>query len=366
MRIMLVSGIYAPDIGGPATFIPKLAFKLQSLKNEIFTVSLTDKSASRDDEEWDRIFVRRDLPKYLRFPITIITLVFHGLKADVIFSNGLYEECAIANLFLRKPLIVKIVGDPIWERATNRKLTNVSIEDFNKKEVKGFLGLERKLLGWSLSRAKLVITPSRQLETLVKLWSSEVCTQVIPNSIKIQNKMHQVKNKKFDVVFVGRLTKWKKVDNLISACAKIQCSLAIVGTGPELEQLKAFASKLQYDIEFLGERNKSDVVEILLQSRIFCLPSSYEGMSHALLEAMSESIPVVVSDILPNKEIIQHEINGLIFRLGDVTDLSEKIKQLIGSPELRKKLAIQAKFDVMTKYEEEKILTKFANFIVSK
>jgi len=363
MKFILVSGIYFPDIGGPATFIPKLAENLVRNGYQVTTLALEDSKQIRSFEPWERFFIKRKLPRILRFPIVVGMLILKGKNCSVVFANGLHEESVIASKILGKKVILKVVGNPIWERAKNRGLTTLDIKTFSDSKIPKKLFLEKQLFRWALASADKVITPSKELETLMKQMSANCKTQVIPNGVKV-NKV-TTKQKKYDVIYFGRLTKWKELATLIDAVEKCHASLVIVGDGPERFALEKKANAIGANVSFKGQLSQENLKELIEQSRIFCLPSSYEGMSHSLLEAMSNEIPVIVSDIEPNLELIENEFNGLTFTLRNPQNLSESIKLLLGSAELRKYLSENAKKDVIEKYEESQILKKYLSILVA-
>lgn len=364
MKVLLVSGIYFPDVGGPATFIPKLASYLVNKGHEVTTISLQDKPVYRPSEPWTRIFISRRIPKLIRFPITLIKVIRHGISCDVIFANGLHEESVIAAKIIRKKVFLKIVGDPIWERAKNRKLTNYDLNEFNSNSIPINLALERKLFNWTISNADLVITPSRELCDLMLKFTENCKTVMVPNGVVLQDfERNSYTQKRFDVIFVGRLTAWKEVDTLIRAVAISGSSLVIVGDGPEKNNLIKLANSLACKVQFVGEKSKPEIQEFLASSKIYCLPSSYEGMSHSLLEAMASGIPVIVSNIGPNLEIVKNNSSGITFRLRDENDLSLRIENLLASEKIMKELARKAKLVVEENYSEQNILAKYLNLM---
>ena len=363
MKFLLVSGIYFPDVGGPATFIPKLAEFLVRNGHQVTTIALEDSKHIRSPEPWKRFFVNRKLPKILRFPLVVGMLIVKGKNCSKIFANGLHEESVIASKILRKSITIKVVGNPIWERAKNRGLTTLDINSFNDSTIPKQLFFENKLFSWTLKVADKVIVPSKELETLMKQLSKNCQTQVIPNGVKVQNLVKR--QKKYDVIFFGRLTQWKELETLINAVNRCQASLVIAGDGPERFSLEKIAKALGANVTFVGEQTSENLKKLIEESRIFCLPSSYEGMSHSLLEAMASEIPVIVSDIEPNLELIKNETNGLIFRLRNSENLSEKIKLLLDKTDLQDFLKTNAKKDVFEKYEESKILSKYLNIMVT-
>jgi hypothetical protein len=115
MKFLLISGIYPPEIGGPATFIPSLARYLNSIGDEVRVVSLISGSTKRlhEAEGYEVRLISRRHNQIVRFVLTVFELIRAGWNSDRVIVNGMYEEFAIANLFLRKKSIAKIVGDPI-------------------------------------------------------------------------------------------------------------------------------------------------------------------------------------------------------------------------------------------------------------
>lgn len=85
-------------------------------------------------------------------------------------------------------------------------------------------------------------------------------------------------------------------------------------------------NNIKNEVSFLGNRN--NVSELLQNYNLFILPSRYEGMPIALLEAMSAGLPVIASDINVSREIINHGENGFMFESENYMDLADKICEL--------------------------------------
>ena len=121
MNLLMITGIFPPDIGGPATYVPTMAGELVKRGHKITVVTLSD---SLDHDDHSYIFpvrrIRRGLFKPLRLLLTVLRILRDGRNAQVLYVNGLYLEAVIANYLLRKPMVQKIVGDWAWERSTNK------------------------------------------------------------------------------------------------------------------------------------------------------------------------------------------------------------------------------------------------------
>lgn len=110
--------------------------------------------------------------------------------------------------------------------------------------------------------------------------------------------------------------------------------LVLAGDGPEKENLIQLAKKLNISdkVVFLG--NREDVPQILTGLDIFVSPSAYEGMSVAILEAMAAGLPIIASDIEPNRELIKNGTDGFLVAITPEL-IAEKIIWLMANPEIK-------------------------------
>lgn len=148
---------------------------------------------------------------------------------------------------------------------------------------------------------------------------------------------------------VGRLdpikdhhTLLKAVDLLLAMGFDVH--LVIVGEGPEREALQANMQTRKScvaKVTFVGET--SNVVSYLNSFDIFVLPSLAEGMSNALLEAMSSGIACVASRVGGNAELIEEGLSGLLFDAGDAKALADRLKVLALNPQYRRNLGENAR-----------------------
>lgn len=360
-RVLLVSGIYFPDIGGPATFLPKLAEALLERNIQVSTLSLTDdRKIERPQEEWKRTFISRKIRLPLRLIVTVLILRLKSGRYSKIFSNGLYEEVAIASLIGSKPSVAKVVGDPIWERYRNSVNPNIGLEEFNLHPIREKkYKFQRKFLVWSLNRFEVVTAPSQQLADLIAGWGVKKKVIVIANGIKVRETTKE--EKIFDVITISRLVTWKNIDVLIRVCHKLQLRLVIVGSGPDEDRLKNMAA--QDGVQFLGELNNEEVFTILPKSRVFALLSNYEGLSHSLLEAMNLEIPVIVSSAPGNTAVIRHGENGLVVDLSDESDLLVSFNEIIKNRSYAENLAHHAKQDIRTRFNLDVQMKHFVELL---
>ncbi len=166
MDILITVGIFPPDIGGPASFVPKISKYLISKGHKVKIISLSEKENLNYEDEINVTRINRNLPIIFRWFKTITKIYKSAKNSDLIFVNGLGTETTIANILLRKIIIRKIVGDPVWERVYNKKLTNESFDSFQKNKQRLSISIQKKIRNWSIKNSNLIITPSEHLKTL--------------------------------------------------------------------------------------------------------------------------------------------------------------------------------------------------------
>lgn len=150
------------------------------------------------------------------------------------------------------------------------------------------------------------------------------------------------------ILCVGRHTSKKGIDDLLKAWGRIASShpdvqLVQVGGGPSTQKLKDLASEcgIASRVTWLGPRGHSEVLELMQQAEVFCLPSKTapDGDSEALgivfNEAAACGIPVVSTRHGGIPEAVQDGTTGLLVKEGDFCELAERLSQVLSNPELR-------------------------------
>lgn len=149
------------------------------------------------------------------------------------------------------------------------------------------------------------------------------------------------------VLFLGRLVTHKNIDCLLRAFAIVKARAAgtqldIVGDGPLRDTLAKRSVELGIDdcVHFYGER--ADVLAFLKRSDIFAITSYREGLSNAVMEAMSVGLPVVASNVGGNPELVTHDRSGMLFPSDDHETLAAMLVELLEDPAKLKRLADNA------------------------
>jgi len=180
-----------------------------------------------------------------------------------------------------------------------------------------------------------------------------VCDELnVPNSAKL-------------VGFVGRLAPQKRLKDLIWAfhllvSVQPDTYFVIVGDGPERAQLEKFAADIptKGQVRFTGHRD--DAGDIMRHFDTFWLASEFEGQSNSLMEAMAANVPVVASDIAPNRELVTHEETGLIVPVGDKATFAMAVDRLLKEPDLAAGLATNAERQMREEFSVDAMINAHA------
>lgn len=157
--------------------------------------------------------------------------------------------------------------------------------------------------------------------------------------------------KKYDMIYVGLLSPYKRIDLLLEVVHKLVSEkhlgnprLAIVGDGKSRGKLERQCRqlKLSRHVDFLQPGDASYVCDLLNQSRVFVMTSQGEGLPMAMVEAMSCGLPVVVFDDADIGDVVRNGENGFLIRPGDLDGFAEAVSGLLMNPDLYQKLRVGA------------------------
>ena len=358
MRVLVTVGIFPPDIGGPATFVPKIAKYFQDeLNYEIEILTLSDNKNSNINDDFSVKRIDRNLPIIYRWLKTIFTIYKLGKNKDLIFVNGLGTETTIANIFLKKKIIRKIVGDPVWERAYSKAKISESFDEFQVKNYGFSISLQKKVRSFSIKKSDIVVTPSQHLKNFILNLGFKNKIEIINNGVFIPKENTNIfTNDQINITIVSRLVSHKNIEKIIKAISDLNSpliNLNIIGDGPELNQLQKISleSNNKDNIIFHGKLNRDDINHIFLKSDIYIQASNYEGLPHSLLEAMSYGIPVLCTPVGECKEILGNEDRGYILDLPvSKNNIKSKISEIIGEKNIANKKGERGKDFINEKY----------------
>lgn len=357
MKIVIATPLYPPDIGGPATYAKLLEEGLPLKGVEVELVKFSGV---------------RHLPKLIRHYVYYRRVLRALQHADAVLaldpvSVGLPALYAAKKL--KKPLIVKIVGDYAWEQGQQRFGVTQSLDEFVKtKQVSFQVSILRKIQTYVAEAAVRVIVPSAYLKGIVETWgiTSEKISVIynaalldeigtVPEAATRLPRPH--------IVSVGRLVPWKHFDGIIDAVAGTTASLAVIGSGPLHEQLAKYAKqKLGERALFTGTLSHADTLATIKDADVFVLNSSYEGLSHLLIETQMLGVPIIATKVGGNPEVITDGEDGLLVSPGDTPVLAQTLENLLSDEQRRARLAARAQKSA-ERFSMETMLSATARFL---
>ena len=216
------------------------------------------------------------------------------------------------------------------------------------KKMHAFIILMLKAVFYNLADTIIAIS-TKSKKSLEKIMINKNKVKLIYNPYLINNnKFKKTKNNNnfFNILCVGRLTKQKNfilVIKVINVLVKQYPNiiLTVVGDGPLKRDLIKSANK---NIKFLNWTN--DIKKYFLKSDLFILPSYYEGLPNALIEAAYYNIPSISTDCSGAKDILLNNKGGYIIQIDNFIELKEKIIVVMTKYKDAKKKASYAKINV--------------------
>jgi glycosyltransferase involved in cell wall biosynthesis len=283
-------------------------------------------------------------------------------KPDIIITY-LFHADMIGRMFLQTFTKIKII--PFLRTTYNNKKYRLArlFEYFTKYFAKNYLANSKSVKNFYIKNIGV---------------SSKKIT-VIPNGIDIDfyDNINRDKNlrenlslgkKDIAIICVANLYVNKGQKYLLEAFEEIyrenkNIKLLLAGDGNEkeslLRQIENYSSK--NNILFLGKRN--DVPQLLKISDIFVLPTLFEGMSNAIMEAMTCGLPVITTDIPENRELITNNEVGILIPTQNAIEIKKSLSLLLENESLRKSLGENARKEINKKFGIGKISRDWNNFI---
>lgn len=348
VKVIIASGIYPPDIGGPATYSQLIAREFVKQGIEVSLICYSDKK-QKDNEKFKIIRILRN-NKLVRYFLYFFNLLKLAKNCDVVYAQGPLSAglpamwvCKI----LKKKFVVKIVGDYAWEQGVNQFKIGDLIEEFQKKKYNSKIERIRRIQKKVCTGADKIIVPSEFLKKIVIGWEiDENKIKVIYNAFV---RVGDIKPKELDgdmIISAGRPEPWKGFDTLNEIMPDL------LKENPKFKLI--VATKMSHD-ELMG---------YFKASMMFVLNSGYEGLSHIILEAMACGLPVITTNVCGNPEIVKDGYNGLLVEYDNKTQLKEAILKIWKDENLRNKF-IENGNRTLEKFKLETMIEKTLNVLKS-
>mgnify|MGYP002336252519 CR=1 FL=1 len=339
MRIAFLTGIWPPDVGGPATHGPDFSRFLAERGHEVRVITMGDGEPTERPCPVDVVPRRHPFP--LRYGLVALRGARAARRADVVYASATLAAAALASVLARRPLVVKLTSDPAYERARRYGLfggDSVAFQSAGSLPVR----LLKALRDLSLRRARTIVVPSAFLAEIAGRWGIRASRlRVLTNPAPPPRAVEPEALPPGTFVFVGRLTEAKDLPTAFAAVELVEnARLVVVGDGPDRAELERIAGGR---IEFRGSLPRDEALRVVAGAEAGLLSSAWENLPHSAVEALSVGVPVVATAVGGVPEVVHDGENGLLVPPGRPEALAAAIRRVLEEPGLRERLAAGAK-----------------------
>ena len=337
--------MWPPDVGGPASHAPEVCEYLLERGHRVAAVTMADRPPAQ--EAYPVRWASRRTPLVWRHVVAARLVARLARQADVVYSTGMVGRSSLGTALARRPIVLKLTSDPVFERSLRWRLFGADLGAF--QHARGFrIGALRRARDLALARATRVIIPSEALRELALGWGlPPEKVVVIPNPVsppELAEREELRRRHGLDgrtLVFAGRMVPQKAIHVALDAVVRNpDVSLVLAGEGPYLERLQRLAASLPLDgrARFLGPQPRQAVFELLRAADAALLSSSWENFPHMVVEALAVGTPVLATDVGGVTEILRDGENGLLVPMNDAEALAAVIRRYFDDEALQERL----------------------------
>jgi glycosyltransferase involved in cell wall biosynthesis len=266
----------------------------------------------------------------------------HLRAADVIKTNqmpGAHIALRVARK-LGKPLVARC--GYMWSEVLRRSGNATEVARVERLEAEVFSGAAAVVVTTAEMAADVAGRVPHVADRITVIPNYVECDRFRPDSGGVSET---------DLVFIGRLSPEKNLENLLEAVRRsASVSIDIVGSGDLERALRDRFGDLAGRARWLGNVRNRELPQLLNRSRVFILPSHFEGHPKVLIEAMASGKAVIGADSPGIRTLIEHDRTGLLCGT-DVESIRESIERLLGNGELRSRLGAAARRHVLERFD---------------
>jgi glycosyltransferase involved in cell wall biosynthesis len=342
VRVLVVSGIWPPDVGGPASHAPEVADWLAARGHEVEVLT----TAAREPEQraYPVRWVARSLPAGVRH-LAVASRIAQA-RPDVVYATSMAGRTSLGTFVSRRPFVLKLAGDAAFERALRTGAFDGTLDRFEQEATGVRVWALRAARNLAVRRAVHVVCPSSFLRELAVSWGvPPERVSVLPNPApRVALPPRDELRSRLGVdgptlAFAGRLTRPKALAIALEALEHVDdVSLVLAGDGEERKELERRAAPLDGRVRFLGALPRAQVLETVAAADALLLSSTWENFPHAVVEALAVGTPVIATDVGGVAEVVRDGENGLLVTPGDPQPLADAIRRFFADEALRARL----------------------------
>jgi len=342
MRIAIFTDTYEPQVNGVVTSINSFANELRKKGDEVYIFCPKDNKLRKSKY----IIPFKSIPfiAYPEYRIGVPSLKLRKkikkIKPDIIH---VHSPATIGLMGMRAAKRFRIPLVMTYHTLLNAYLQYLPggrvsvIRKLDDKAVTKYVRL-------FFNRAHVVIAPSNETKNDLLKRGVTSPIHIIPTGIKYKRVKKKKQNSKPMLLHVGRLCRERSVDVVIKAfkelLEKVDAELVITSKGPYEKELKELVAKLKLEdkVVFTGYVSDKELEDLYYKADVFVTASTTDTQGLVVFEAMLEGTPVVVPNAGGIKDYVINGKNGLVFKPNNIRDLVDKIKVVLKSKKIRKRI----------------------------
>ncbi len=346
LKIAFYTDTYLPARDGVVTSILNTEQQLVKKGNEVYTFAAGNAQTRKMVAGNKNITVVRGMKfsKYPQYNLALLPMAsYHKqleINPDIVHAHTPFIMGTWALAF------AKIEKIPVVSTFHTMFTDRFVLQEYASK--RAAVALEKyswKYASFFYNRCNAVIAPSNAIKNILIKNGITSDIYVVPNGVdtrrfnsktsgKQLRKMLLSGEKKKIVLYVGRMSKEKRLETLIRAAKLLKnenIKFVFAGAGPALNYYEHMAELQGIDAMFVGFVDDKLLPQYYAAADAFCLPSTFETQGVVILEAMASGKPVIGADALALSEIIKNGKNGEKFRPNDAKDCASKIRKVINN-----------------------------------
>jgi glycosyltransferase involved in cell wall biosynthesis len=363
-RVAMLIQRYLPHVGGAERQLQQLAPRLRAQGFEIHVITRREPGLLPFEVIEDVPVYR--MPSIGPKPVARVTFAnaavaeLTRLRPDLVHAHEILAPASIAvrsKAINKHPVVLKLLRGGVRGDIFKLKLRPFWQTYFAKlkRSVDGFITIsheiDRELDSLNVDPQKRFFIPNG-VDTSRYVPASEEHKQELRAELSLPPQAHIV-------VYAGRLVREKRVDYLLKIWDAIRAKyfdahLLILGDGSEESRLKEMSAQLrQGGVQFAGRVD--DAGSYFQAADIFVLPSSTEGLSNSMLEAMSCGLPVLATKVGGAPDVIEQNIHGCLIPPDDIDSLQWGLESLLADQSLRLSLGAAARKRILSDFSLDSI-----------
>jgi len=296
IRILIATPLFPPQLGGPALYAKHLQEEFKILGHNAQVLPFGN-------------FLR--YPSVLRHFLYGVSLAKRAFCSDLIFAldyTSVGLPAAVVSMLLRKPLVIRVEGDFLWESFVERTREEITLNGFylNPPKLSQKEKLIKKLSGWVMRRAsRLVFSSEWRRKMVVEAYgipyeNTAIIRNVFPSlkADKIENLKLKIENSRI-ILYAGRMLYLKNLYRLINAFRKASVrnwELHLMGDGPELQKIEEYVKKEGIKgVIFMPPASHDELLKKFKSSAFFVLPSFSEVGPNVIADAIATLTPFIMT-----------------------------------------------------------------------